>query len=59
MTESNSSRRKRRWEIVMLISLLAGIVWTVFIAGRKSYTFASARQDCGGQFLGNLVPALP
>jgi len=30
MTESNSSRRKRRWEIVMLISLLAGIVWTVF-----------------------------
>lgn len=30
MTKSNPSRRKRRWEIVMLISLLAGIVWTVF-----------------------------
>ena len=30
MTEPGSSRRKRRWEIVMLISLLAGIVWTVF-----------------------------
>ncbi len=30
MTVSSPSRRKRRWEIVMLISLLAGIVWTVF-----------------------------
>ena len=30
MTESNPSRRKRRWEIVMIISLLAGIMWTVF-----------------------------
>lgn len=30
MTESNLSSRKKRWEIVMLISLLAGIVWTVF-----------------------------
>ena len=30
MKESSPSRRKRRWEIVMLISLLAGIVWTVF-----------------------------
>jgi len=30
MTESDLSYRKRRWEIVMLISLLAGIVWTVF-----------------------------
>jgi len=30
MTESYLSYRKRRWEIVMLISLLAGIVWTVF-----------------------------
>ena len=30
MTVLSPSRRKRRWEIVMLISLLAGIVWTVF-----------------------------
>ncbi len=30
MTVSSPSRQKRRWEIVMLISLLAGIVWTVF-----------------------------
>ena len=30
MTVSSPSPRKRRWEIVMLISLLAGIVWTVF-----------------------------
>ncbi len=30
MTESNSFSQMKRWEIVMLISLLAGIVWTVF-----------------------------
>ena len=30
MKESNPSRRTRQWKIVMLISLVAGIVWTVF-----------------------------
>ena len=30
MTESVLSSRKRRWEIVMLVSLAAGILWTVF-----------------------------
>ena len=30
MTALNPSRRNMRWEIVMLISFLAGIVWTVF-----------------------------
>lgn len=29
MTEPNLSSRKRRWESVMLISLAAGILWTV------------------------------
>lgn len=29
MTESNLSSRKRRWEIIMLASLAAGILWTV------------------------------
>lgn len=30
MTESEFSSRKRRWEILMLLSLIAGILWTVF-----------------------------
>ena len=30
MTESMFSSRKRRWEIVMIASLIAGILWTVF-----------------------------
>ena len=30
MTESGLSSRKRRWEILMLVSLAAGILWTVF-----------------------------
>ena len=29
MTESNLPSRKRRWEILMLVSLAAGILWTV------------------------------
>ena len=29
MTESILSSRKRRWEIVMIVSLVAGILWTV------------------------------
>lgn len=29
MTESNLPPRKRRWEILMLVSLAAGILWTV------------------------------
>src|SRR3989304_1911785 len=29
MTESNLSPQKRRWEILMLASLAAGILWTV------------------------------
>lgn len=30
MTESASSSRKRRWEIIMALSLAAGILWTMF-----------------------------
>ena len=30
MTESVTSSRKRRWELLMLLSLAAGILWTVF-----------------------------
>ena len=30
MTESGLSSRKRRWEILMLLGLAAGILWTVF-----------------------------
>ena len=30
MTESGLSSRKRRWEIVMMVSLIASILWTVF-----------------------------
>ena len=29
MTESSLSSRKKRWEIIMLVSLAAGILWTV------------------------------
>src|SRR5690242_18728883 len=29
MTESNISSRKKRWEILMFVSLAAGILWTV------------------------------
>ncbi len=29
MTESNIPSRKRRWEIIMLVSLTAGILWTI------------------------------
>jgi len=29
MTESNLSSRKKRWEILMLMSLITGILWTV------------------------------
>ncbi|MBM3181739.1 MAG: TlpA family protein disulfide reductase [Chloroflexi bacterium] len=29
MTESNLPPRKRRWEILMLVSLAAGVLWTV------------------------------
>ncbi|MDP2995258.1 MAG: TlpA disulfide reductase family protein [Anaerolineales bacterium] len=29
MTESNLFSRKKRWEILMLVSLVAGILWTV------------------------------
>lgn len=30
MTESNFSASQRRWEILMLVSLAAGILWTMF-----------------------------
>ncbi len=30
MTESDLSYRKRRWEILMLVSLATGILWTMF-----------------------------
>jgi len=29
MTESNLSSRKKRWEILMMVSLAAGVLWTV------------------------------
>ena len=29
MTASNSSSRKKRWEILMMVSLAAGVLWTV------------------------------
>ncbi|MBI2758925.1 MAG: TlpA family protein disulfide reductase [Chloroflexi bacterium] len=30
MTESAPSSRKRRWEIIMALSLVAGVLWTMF-----------------------------